>query len=465
MVISGCLLHYPIFLRFLQEIDRSTSFRKIREANSGGSKVTRDRLTRATALELDEGDNLAAYRDRFYVQPGVLYFDGNSLGLLSKSAETAIHQAVESWKSFAIDGWTQGTDPWFHLPDKLGKQTAPLIGAYPHEVSVSGSTTSNLHTLLATFYRPSGSRTKIVADAENFPSDLYAMESHLTLHNRPSSDLVLVRADKSGLISEDEIIAAMTDEVAIVVLPSVWYKSGQLADMDKLTKAAHQKGIIIGFDLAHSIGVIPHQLHDLAVDFAVWCNYKYVSAGPGATAGLYVHESHHHLAPGLAGWFGSDKERQFDMGFPFIPAATAGKWQLGTPPVLSTVAVGASLALIEEAGIDAIRLKSLSQTTFLRELLEHFVIAAGLGGRIRTPREDARRGGHIAFEHDEAVQLAKALRAAGVVPDFRPPVTLRLAPAPLYTSYKDIWDAVMVIRDILESGRHRQYSGERDVVS
>ncbi|QSO47006.1 kynureninase [Alicyclobacillus mengziensis] len=427
--------------------------------------MTSDKFTRAQALELDKNDDLAAFRDRFYVQPGVLYFDGNSLGLLSKSAEAAIQQAVEAWKSFAVDGWTHGPDPWFHLPEKLGTLTASLIGAHPYEVSVSGSTTSNLHALLATFYRPSGSRTKILADSENFPSDLYAMHSHLALHNRPETDLILIGPDATGLISEDDIVSAMTDDVAVVVLPSVWYKSGQLVDMERLTKEAHRRGIVIGFDLAHSIGVIGHHVHDIGVDFAIWCNYKYVSAGPGATAGLYVHESHHDLAPGLAGWFGSDKERQFNMEFPLAPAASARKWQLGTPPILSTVAIGASLELIQEAGIAAIRAKSLNQTTFLRQLLEHFVIEAGLGGQIRTPREDDHRGGHIAFEHEDAVQLGKALRDVGVVPDFRPPVTLRFAPVPLYTSYQDIWDAVMVIRDLLQNGRHRQYSRERDVVS
>ncbi|KPV44984.1 kynureninase [Alicyclobacillus ferrooxydans] len=427
--------------------------------------MTDQALTRAEAARLDIEDKLSSFRERFYIPDGTLYFDGNSLGLLSKDAEASVQRALDAWKTYAIDGWTKGPEPWFHLPETLGGLSAPLVGALPSEVIVSGSTTVNLHTLLATFYRPTGTRTKILADRENFPSDLYAMHSHIQLHGRPDEDLVLIEPDENGLMSEQTIIDAMQDDIALILLPSVWYKSGQLADIRLLTEAAHARGIVIGFDLAHSIGALPHELHDIGVDFAVWCNYKYVNSGPGATAGLYVHERHHDKAPGLAGWFGSDKDRQFDMAFPLTPARSASKWQLGTPPILATAAIAASLKMLHEADITAIRAKSLQQTSYLRKLLTHFVIDADLGGNIRTPIEDSRRGGHIAFEHEDAVQLAKALRVEGVVPDFRPPYTLRFAPAPLYTSYQDIYDAVMIISDLLKTGRHHAYSKERDVVS
>lgn len=422
-------------------------------------------LSRSSALELDEQDELRSFREKFYLQEGVLYFDGNSLGLLSKDAESAVLQTLADWRNLGIDGWTNGTEPWFDMPERYGALCAPLVGAKASEVVISGSTTMNLHTLLATFYKPEGQRTKIVADSENFPSDLYALHSQLRLHGRPDSDLVLIRPGDDGLISSEDVIEAMTPETALVLLPTVWYKSGQLAEVERLTRAAHEQGIPIGFDLCHSIGVIPHELHDWNVDFAMWCNYKYLNSGPGSTAGLFVHERHHQLQPGLAGWFGSHKGKQFDMSFPMHPAHTATQWQLGTPPILSTATVGASIKLTNEAGIGRIRAKSLSQTDYLRRLLETRVIEAGLGGHIRTPRQIEHRGGHIAFEHPEAVQLGKALRQAGVIPDFRPPNTLRFAPVPLYTSYADIWDAVEIIRDILESGRHLTFGAERDVVS
>lgn len=421
--------------------------------------------TLACATAHDEADELACFRDHFYVQPGVLYFDGNSLGLLSKEAEAAVLNTLEAWKTHAVDGWSQAKPAWFQMPEQFGQLAAQLIGAKAHETVVAGSTTSNLHTLLATFYHPTATRTKIVADSDNFPSDLYALQSHIRLHGQPDSNLVLMQPGDDGLHSETAIIAAMTEDVALVLLPAVWYQSGQLADMRKLTDAAHQRGVLIGFDLCHSIGIVPHALHPWGVDFAVWCNYKYLNGGPGSTAGLYVHERHHQLQPGLAGWFGSDKSKQFDMAFPMTPAHSAAQWQMGTPPILATASVGASIQLSLDADMVPIRSKSLRQTAYLRFLLERRVIDQGLGGVIRTPQAEHRRGGHIAFEHEDAVQLGKALRHAGVIPDFRPPRTLRFAPVPLYTSYADIWNGVERIHTILQTGQHRQFSADRDEVS
>lgn len=423
------------------------------------------RDTLAYATSLDEADPLAHLRDHFYLQPGILYFDGNSLGLLCKEAEQAILHALQEWKHRGVDGWNASSPSWFHMPETFGQLAGQLIGAREQETVITASTTANLHTLLATFYHPAGRRTKILADRDNFPSDLYALHSHIRLHGQPDTDLALVPAEADGLYSEDAIIAAMSEEVAVALLPAVWYQSGQLVDMQRLTEAAHRCGIVIGFDLCHSIGVIPHDLHEWGVDFAVWCNYKYLNGGPGATAGLYVHERHHHLDPGLAGWFGSDKTKQFDMTFPMAPARSAAQWQMGTPPILATASVGAAIELTLSAGMEQIRAKSLQQTAYLRCLLEQHVIAAKLGGEIRTPRADARRGGHIAFEHPEAVQLGKALRARGVIPDFRPPRTLRFAPAPLYTSYTDIWNSVETMRTILQTGHHRSFGSDRDEVS
>lgn len=422
-------------------------------------------FTLEEARKLDAEDALGRFRSRFYIQENHIYLDGNSLGLLSKDAEAVILKSIDDWKRLAIHGWTEAEEPWFTLPEQLGEWTSPLIGALPNEVIVTGTTTVNLHNMLATFYKPAGNRTKIVADKENFPSDLYAIASHLSIHGRPYDDLILIEPGENGEFQTADIVKHFTDEVALVLLPSVWYKSGQLADIAALTQAAHQRGIVIGFDCAHSIGSVPHQLHDDGVDFAVWCNYKYLNGGPGATAGLYVHTKHHTRSPGLAGWFSSAKEKQFDMAFPLQPAHTAGQWQVSTPGIFSTVAVGASLRMFKEAGMDSLRSKSLKQTKFLRNLLEDQIIGQGLGGKILTPSEDTRRGGHIAFYHPKATQVCKALRKAHVTPDYRPGDIIRLAPIALYTSYEDVYRGVEILRRILETKEYENYEAGRDVVS
>src|SRR5205823_2830366 len=271
------------------------------------------RTDEAYAAELDRADRLAPFRDRFYLPSGQLYFDGNSLGLLSRDAEAAVLRVLGEWKGLGIDGWLGAPTPWYYLGEELGKLTAPLIGAAPDEVVVTGATTVNLHNLVATFYRPEGKRRKIVATALDFPSDVYALRSQLALRGAdPEADLVLCGSRDGRTIDEADIVAALTDEVALLLLPSVLYRSGQLFDIAGLTAAAHARGIVAGFDCCHSIGAIPHRFDDWGVDFALWCNYKYLNNGPGGTAGLYVNRRHFGTTPGLAGWWGSHKERQFD---------------------------------------------------------------------------------------------------------------------------------------------------------
>lgn len=273
------------------------------------------------AKKLDEQDALGMYRDEFYVHQDVIYMDGNSLGLLSKRAEKSVLKLLDSWKRYGIDGWTQGEHPWFYFPETLSEMCAPLIGAFKDEVIVTGSTTANLHQLVASFYRPEGKRTKIVADELNFPSDLYAISSQLSLHGFNTEEhMILVKSRDGYTLQEEDIINAMTDDVALIVLPSVLYRSGQVLDIKLLTEAAHKRNIVIGFDLCHSIGSIPHKLDEWGIDFAFWCNYKHVNGGPGATGGLYVNRKHFGGKPGLAGWFGSDKEKQFDLSTQILPS-------------------------------------------------------------------------------------------------------------------------------------------------
>lgn len=416
------------------------------------------------ARRLDREDPLASFRQRFYIPQDTIYLDGNSLGLLSQEAEEALLMMIETWKRKGIDGWTQGERPWFYLAEQLGGLMAPLVGAEPEEVVVTGSATVNLHQLVATFYQPEGKRTKILADELNFPSDIYALQSQLRLRGfDPDQHLIRVKSRDGRTLHEDDLIAAMDDDVVLAVLPSVLYRSGQLLDMKKLTDEAHKRGILIGFDLCHSVGAIPHALSEWGVDFAFWCTYKYLNGGPGSVAALYVNRRHFGRLPGLAGWFGSNKEKQFDMEHQFTPAQEAGAFQIGTPHILSMAPLLGSLQLFQEAGLPAIREKSLKQTGYLLQLIQNEL--AGYGFAIGNPLEEKRRGGHVLLEHAEAARISKALKAQGVIPDFRPPTGIRLAPAPLYTRYEELWQAVRLLKKIMEEGLYKQYSNQREVVA
>ncbi len=421
----------------------------------------------AYAEELDRVDPLAGFRERFYVQPGALYFDGNSLGLLSRDAEAAVLRALDEWKTLGIEGWMGAPTPWYYLGEELGKRSAPLIGADPAEVVVTGTTTVNLHNLVATFYRPEGARRKIVATALDFPSDLYALRSQIALRGGdPDRDLVLVESRDGRTVEEDDLIAALGDETAMLLLPAVLYRSGQLFDIARLTAAAHAHGAVAGFDCCHSIGAVPHEFDRWEVDFACWCNYKYLNNGPGGTGGLYVNRRHFGRAPGLAGWWGSHKERQFDMASTFDQAPDAGAWQISTVPLLSSAPLSGSLAIFAEAGMGRVREKSLAQTRYLMELMAaNGLLDAPYGYGIGTPQEDARRGGHVAVEHADGPRIVKALKARGVVPDFRQPNVIRLAPIALYTTYSDVWHVVQHLRAIIDGGEHERYEVGRELVA
>ena len=416
------------------------------------------------AKKLDEQDVLGMYRDEFYVHQEVIYMDGNSLGLLSKRAEKSVLTLLDSWKQYGIDGWTQGEYPWFYFPEMLGEMCAPLIGALKDEVIVTGSTTANLHQLLASFYRPEKKRSKIVADELNFPSDLYAISSQLSLHGFNAEEhMILVKSRDGHTLLEEDIINAMTDDVALIVLPSVLYRSGQILDMEMLTKAAHERNIMIGFDLCHSIGAVPHELAKWEVDFAFWCNYKHLNGGPGATGGIYINRKHFGGKPGLAGWFGSDKEKQFDLSTQMIPAAHAGAYQIGTPHILSSAPLYGSLEMFAEVGIEAIREKSLKLTDYMMTLIDQEL--SGYNFVIANPRESVKRGGHIFLVHEEAARICKALKEHQVIPDFRSPNGIRLAPVALYNSFEDVWTTVHILKTIMEGELYKKYENKRDVVA
>lgn len=420
--------------------------------------------SKTDAERLDSEDSLAHFKDEFYIGENMLYMDGNSLGLLSKRAEKAVFEVMEDWKTHAIDGWTHGKHPWYYMSERLAAKTAPLIGASPQEVIVTNSTTVNLHQLVSTFYDPKGKRTKILADELDFPTDIYALKSQLSLHGFDhTSQLVRVKSRDGRTLNEEDIIAAMDEEVALIVLPSVLYRSGQLLNIRKLTQAAHERGILIGIDACHSIGAIPHHFHDDEVDFAFWCNYKYLNNGPGGTAGLFVHEKHLGHRPGLAGWFGSDKAKQFDMDHEFISADTAGAFQIGTPHILSMAPLIGSLEIFQEAGIENLRRKSLELTRYMMKLIRDEL--KDMDFTIGNPVEDDRRGGHVCLEHREAARICKALKENGVTPDFRAPNVIRLAPAALYTTFVDVWETIRVLKTIMKEKQYQSFKNKRDIIA
>lgn len=413
------------------------------------------------ARQLDDMDVLQKYADEFYKKEGQIYLDGNSLGLLSKRAEQSVQTLLNSWKDYGIDGWTNGEHPWFYLSEKLSALCAPLIGAKSGEVILTGSTTTNLHQLLATFFKPTAARYKILADELNFPSDLYAIASQIALHNLPESSMKLVKSEDGQTITTEAIIEAMTDDVAVAILPAVLYRSGQVLDLQAITKAAHERGILVGFDLCHSIGSVPHHLHEIGADFAFWCNYKHLNGGPGSVAGLYVHEKHFGTAPGLAGWFGSAKDKQFDLDVMITAAPDAGAYQIGTPHILSLAPIEGALSIFEEAGIEAIREKSLALTQFMMDCIEKALPYTFTFG---NPLDNTR-GGHLFLVHDEAARICKTLKEYGVVPDFRAPNGIRLAPVALYNSFEEVWQSVQILKDIVTNKTYEKYENKRDIIA
>ncbi|MGC4045604.1 MAG: kynureninase [Armatimonas sp.] len=402
----------------------------------------------AQAADFDKRDGLARFRERFPMPPGVIYLDGNSLGPVSRDAKRSLEQALSSWETNQIEGWTEGEAPWLFLPEQIGARLAPLVGANPDEVIATGSTTLNLHQLLSTLYDGSG---PILLDANSFPTDRYAIQSHLTLRGlNPETHLRFVEPDEATIEAVLE-----QERIALAVLPSVVYTSGRLLDMARLTRAMQAQGGIVLWDLCHSIGALPHALSEIEADGAFWCSYKWLSAGPGAVGGLYLNSRHFERAPGIAGWFGAAKTLLFSGSHTLTPAQGAGRLQTGTTHVLSLAPLAGVLTLFEEAGITAIRAKSLALTSFLRECL------AELAPELVciTPTTDNQRGGHLTLRHPQAAALSRALRARGVVGDHRPLDLLRLAPAPLFTSFVDCVEAAQRVRQALDSGLNLETDG------
>ncbi|MCG3216943.1 MAG: kynureninase [Candidatus Heimdallarchaeota archaeon] len=405
----------------------------------------------ALAKKLDNDDPLADFPSKFYIPENTIYMNGNSLGLLPKKGEKTLLRVLEEWKTVGVKGWVNIEQPWFFFAEKLGEKAASLVGAKPSEVIATGTTTINIHSLISTFYEPVGKKTKILADVLNFPTDIYALQSQVKLKGLdPKENLILVESENGRFLEEETIIDAMTEEIAIILLPSALFRSGQLLDMKYLTEEAHKRGILIGWDCSHSVGVVPHYFDEWGVDFAIWCSYKYLNAGPGASAFLYVNEKHFNKEAALSGWFGYVKEKQFEMNLHFEQAKNAGGWQISSPSILGSAALEGALDLILEAGIDEIREKSLKMTSYMIFLVDELLSKEPYIFSVGTPREEERRGGHVALEHKEAYKIHEELLKKNVVHDFRPPNIVRITPSALYNTYAEIWEVISIIKNLFD---------------
>lgn len=416
------------------------------------------------AREQDRSNPLAGFRERFDVPDGQ-YMDGNSLGPVSDAAEASLQRAISQWRTLGIRAWTEADPPWFWYGEELGDELAPLVGAQGQEVVVANSTTVNIHSLIGTFLDTLGPDEPhgVLVNELDFPTDHYAIRAQLRQRGLdPDEQLHSVESRDGRTVETADIVAAMDEHaVGIVFMPGVLYRSGQLFDIERITSAAHERGILAGFDLAHSIGVVPHELSAHGVDFAVWCSYKYLNAGPGAIAGLYVNERHFGTVPALAGWWGHEKETMFEMNMRYTPAESAGAWQNGTVPVLSAAPLWGSVEITREAGIETIREQSLRLTSYLSQLVEERLRDHGC--TVGTPQEPSRRGGHVAIEHEEAARISQALRDRGIIVDFREPNVIRVCPAPLYIGYEDVWAVVDAIREIIDKTEYAAYGSGGEV--
>ena len=412
------------------------------------------------ALQLDAEDPLKDFREKFHLPLSkdgkpLIYLAGNSLGLMPKTARELVEQELDDWAGLAVDAHLGAKTPWYSYHETLREPAARLVGAQPNEVICMNSLTVNLHLMMATFYRPTKARFKIFMEEPAFPSDTYAVKSQIIHHGfDPRDALVLARPrDGEFVVRQEEIedvLEKSGDQIALLLLAGVNFFTGQLFDIEKITAAAQKRGCVVGIDLAHAIGNVPLALHDWNVDFAAWCSYKYLNAGPGAVAGAFVHERHatNRELPRLAGWFGNDPATRFRLHLEpeFIPVASADSWQLSNPPIFSMVPLRASLAIFDEAGgMKALRAKSIQLTGYLEFLLGQ---AGSERFTVITPRDPKARGCQLSIlAHEHPKELHKELEAAGVKCDFREPNVIRAAPTPLYNTFHEMWRFAKILAE------------------
>ena len=407
----------------------------------------------AFAVAQDADDPLRQFRDQFHIPRSgdgepVTYFCGNSLGLQPKAARAMVEQELDAWRDLAVEAHFNKEPSWFAYHEVFADAGARLVGAKPGagEVVMMNSLTVNLHLLMVSFFQPQGTRTKILMEEPAFPSDTYAIKTHLRTRGLdPAEHLLLAKPPAGSRTIETRDIEGMLHEhgeqIALVLFGGVNFFTGQVFDMKRITGLAHARGCIVGFDLAHAAGNVPLKLHDWGVDFAAWCSYKYLNSGPGAIAGVFIHEKHARNTDLLryGGWWGNDPATRFRMHLEpeFLARATAEGWQVSNPPILAMAPLRASLELFDEAGMEALRAKSIRLTGYLRWLIEQQSPGAF---EIITPREVDAQGCQLSIlVHDDPKARFQALEDAGFTCDFRQPNVIRVAPTPLYNTFHEVW--------------------------
>ena len=419
-------------------------------------------FSREYAQQADAADNLRGFRSRFLFPQHqgreVIYFTGNSLGLQPVSTKAYILQELEDWHKYGVEGHFEARNPWFSYHELFAKPLATLTGALEKEVVAMGSLTNNLHVLLASFYRPTPHRYRIICEKKAFPSDTYALHSQARFHGFDPTDAVVEIAPREGeyLIREEDVLATIEqykDSVAVVMIGGVNYFTGQVFDMQKITAAAHRAGAFCGWDLAHGIGNIELKLHEWKVDFAAWCSYKYLNSGPGSVAGIFVHEKHlgQKDIPRFEGWWGTEPSTRFLMSDTFEPMNSAGAWQLSNAPVLTMAAHKAALDVFMEAGFNNLREKSKKLTAYLEFIIHEIKKEKGENViQIITPTEEAYRGAQLSLVFPgRGKELFNALTENGIISDWREPNVVRVAPAPLYNSFEDVYGFGEKLRECL----------------
>jgi kynureninase len=412
----------------------------------------------AYADALDAADDLAHFRRSFHLPKDgartLVYLCGHSLGLMPRRARRCVEIELDRWSVRGVEGHFAGSDGWFAYHERFAEPLAELTGAGRDEVVAMNSLTVNLHLLLVSFFRPAGRRNKILIERGAFPSDRYAVQSQLRFHGfDPKRNLIEIDASPEPLTPErfSTLLAKRGDEIALVLLPGVQFLTGQALAIEEYARIARAAGCVIGFDLAHAIGNVPIALHDAGADFAVWCSYKYLNAGPGAVGGCFIHRRWIEAAdlPRLTGWWGHDKAARFLLQQEFQPIASAEAWQLSNPPILAMAPLAASLPIFQAATMRALRAKSLRLTGYLEALVDH-----ELGNRVEllTPRDPRARGCQLSLRVNvgakDGAAVQRRLRATGVVADWRGDV-LRLAPVPLYNRFRDAFAAVRALERAL----------------
>jgi kynureninase len=417
------------------------------------------------AARLDAADPLAGFRAQFHIPPHgdgeKIYLCGNSLGLQPREAERLLIEELEDWRRLGVEGHFEARRPWMSYHEQFAAPLARLVGAEPDEVVCMNTLTANLHLMMASFYRPSDERYRLIIERPAFPSDRYAAESQVRFHGLDPADALVEIGPRDGEVwlRDDDIRACLERHgptTALVLLPGVQYYSGQLFDVAGITELARRQGCAVGWDLAHAVGNVPLSLHDWGPDFAVWCSYKYLNGGPGAVAGCFVHRRHgsDFELPRFAGWWGHDKDTRFRMGPHFVPMHGAEGWQLSNPPIFSMTPLIAALAQFDEAGMTPLRAKSVRLTDYLDYLLQ---VELADEVEIFTPAEPGRRGCQLSLSlaggRERGRAVFERITAAGVIADWREPDVIRVAPVPLYNSFGDVWAFVQILKIALQQDR------------